>query len=289
MFLSLTRHQANPEALLNHNTPSPFPPPPASQSQPWRPGPIWCIYVTDLNYCYMKSIALLLTGLTCCFADSTFGANQPRGSVLELHSCEVYAGGCVVSSQSTLEGRYMLRVWNFDEGTFAGTELAGLQLAVLQSSSENLAAPESEPGSAVVYLTAAATSPQRAALLAWLKSAQPDLGHTEFHSRIVPMQFAKIDSGYSFSAGDYLSVKTASLESCETGACGEALWYAPRTSNSVFTVAVDRSSKITEPLLKLNWSDAAKRSVFLAKFGQESASKNLFVTSAELCGPSGIF
>jgi hypothetical protein len=234
----------------------------------------------------MKSIALLLSGLLCSLAGTAFAGGSPRGSLLELHSCELYAGGCIVSSESTLEGRYMLRVWSFTGGTFSGANLAGLQLAVLQASTDNLAAPGSATGSAVVYLPASATSSQRSALLDWLKSSQPDFRPGEVQSRIVPMQFESAQNGCSFSAGEFVSVKTVPRESCETGACGEALWYAPRAATSVFTVAVDRHSKVVDPFLKLAWSDAGKHSVFLGKFGEDMAARNLFVSFAELCGTS---
>jgi hypothetical protein len=52
----------------------------------------------------------------------------------------------------------------------------------------------------------------------------------------------------------------------------------------MFTVALDRSSEVTEPLLKLKWRDAGQRSVFLAKFGQPTPAKNIFVTTADFCG-----
>jgi hypothetical protein len=232
----------------------------------------------------MKLSALLLSGLGGSLACGAVAGGLPRGNLLELHSCELYAGGCVVSSESTLGGRYMLRVWNFTGGSFSGADLKGLQLAVLQSSLENLATPDSATGSAVVYLPMAATAAQRTALFDWLKSAQPDFKPGAVQSRIVPMQFGSMDSGYSFSAGEYLSVKTVSRESCETGACGESLWYTPRASTIVFTVAVDRSSKVTEPFLKLTWSEAGRRNVFLGKFGEEPSARNRFVTLAELCG-----
>jgi hypothetical protein len=41
---------------------------------------------------------------------------------------------------------------------------------------------------------------------------------------------------------------------------------------------------VDEPLLKLNWTDGAKRSVFLARFGDTAAPKNSYVTMDELCG-----
>ncbi len=234
----------------------------------------------------MRKLALLLVGLSGLALTSARAGEQPQGTLLELHSCEVYAGGCIVSSEATLGGRYLLRAWQFSGGRFAGTDLAGLQVAVLQSSSENLAAPHAEPGDAVVYLPQSATPSQRSALLAWLKSDQSDFRAAKLQTRVVPLRFAKTETGYAFSAGEFVAVKTAPLASCDTGACGEALWYTPRTSTTVFTVAVDRSSQVTEPLLKLRWDDAGKRSIFLAKFGDNTTAKDLYVIAADLCGPA---
>src|SRR5207253_3957082 len=100
-------------------------------------------------------------------ASRVLAGDQPCGSVLELHSCELYAGGCVVSSEQPQDGRYMLRAWNFTGGAYAGTDLKGLRLVVVQSSSQNLAAPKTAADQAVVYLPENATARQRAGLLAW--------------------------------------------------------------------------------------------------------------------------
>jgi hypothetical protein len=236
---------------------------------------------------FMKLTAMLLTSLACYLVNHQVVAGEPRGSLLELHSCELYAGGCVVSSEATLGGRYMLRAWTFTDGSIDGTDLAGLSLAALQASIDNLANPKADPGRVIVYLPDNASSAQRTALLRWLESSQPDLRpNTQFQTRTVPMHFAKTQTGYSFSAGEAVSVATGSLESCESGACGQALWYTPRASTSVFTVALDRSSKIHEPLLQLKWDDAGRRSIFLGRFGRETPARSLYVSSAELCGPT---
>src|SRR5260370_23793401 len=101
----------------------------------------------------MKNLMLASVALGCGLALSTgLAVETPRGNLLALHSCELFAGGCVVSSQATLDGRYMLRAWDFTAGNFAGVELTGLQLAVLQSSSQNLAAEDAAPDQTVVYL-----------------------------------------------------------------------------------------------------------------------------------------
>jgi hypothetical protein len=233
----------------------------------------------------MTKVALLLAGLIGCLSNGAMATEPPRGSLLELHSCELYAGGCVVSSEATLDGRYMLQAWNFTGGSFAGTDLTGLKVALLQASSENLASSKAAPGQAVAYLPQAATDAQRQALLAWVKSQQPGL--TRLQTRTVPLKLGTSGDSYFVSAGPYLSVATATLESCENGSCGEALWYSPRSANTVFCVAVNHSSTANEPLLKLEWKDGGKRSVFLAKFGEPGPGRNVYVTTADLCGTKG--
>ena len=69
--------------------------------------------------------------------------------------------------------------------------------------------------------------------------------------------------------------------------CGEDLWYEPSTPTSLFTVALNAGSQVSEPLLQLKWSDQGQRSVFVARFGETAAEKNLFVVSSAWCGSAG--
>jgi hypothetical protein len=234
----------------------------------------------------MKKLMLLLSGLIAFGLNSVLAADAPRGSLLEIHSCEVYAGPCVISGESPQDGRYMVRAWDFSGGSFNNTDLTGLDIAVLQSSPENLAESGTDSGTAVVYLPKSATQTQRDALLAWLKSSQPDFHPTKLQTRVVPLSFTKSDQGYAFSAGDSVSIKTAPLNKCSMGGCGETLWYQPRASTSVFTVVVNDGSKVSEPLLKLRWDATGNRDIFLARFGQNVPSKDLYVSLSELCGPT---
>lgn len=234
----------------------------------------------------MKKLTLLLAGFIGLTTTAALAGDAPRGSLLELHSCEVYAGPCVVSSESPQEGRYMVRAWDFSGGSFNGTDLTGLQVAVLQSSADNLAETDSKSGDSVIYLPQNATEAQRQALSNWIKVSQTDLHPTKIQTRIVPLQFTKSDQGYSFTAGNFVSVKTASMNQCAMGNCGETLWYQPRAQTSLFTVVINHGSKISEPLLKLRWDATGTRDIFLARFGDTIAAKNLYVSIAELCGPS---
>jgi hypothetical protein len=228
--------------------------------------------------------AIITFSLLMLAAFRGVSAEAPRGRMLELHSCELYAGGCIVSSEATLGGRYMLQAWNFTGGEYANTDLRGLSVALLQSSSENLAG-SAKPDHAVAYLPKNATPVQQQALLAWLKSTMPGLEDQKLSSRIVPVKFSQNETACDFSAGEFVSVKSASMESCAMGGCGEALWYSPRATTSIFTVAVDRASQVSEPLLQLKWQDGGKRSVFLARFGDKVSSHDQYVSTAELCAP----
>jgi hypothetical protein len=230
----------------------------------------------------MKKLAFILVGVLC--AGALPAAEAPRGNLLELHSCALYAGGCVVSSQSTLGGRYMLRAWQFTGGGYAGTDLAGLQLALLQASSENLAESGSDPGQVVVYLPQGASATQRKALLGWLNSTVPDLNHRQIAQRVLSLRFTETQSGWNFAAGDAVVIEAAAPELCETGACGESLWYEPRSTATLYSVALNRSAQISEPLLRLHWSDAGKRSIFVARFDGASALPPQYAGDGRLCG-----
>src|SRR5215510_13225331 len=117
----------------------------------------------------MRKLALLLAGISLPVAGA-FASGEPRGTLMELHSCELFAGGCVVSSEATLGGKYMLQAWNFSGGSYAGCDLAGLQLAVLHSSAQNLAFDKAVSDQAIIYLPEKATPKQRKSLTAWATS-----------------------------------------------------------------------------------------------------------------------
>jgi len=234
----------------------------------------------------MKNFVFVLAGAFGFAATPLTAADAPRGSVMEVHSCELYAGGCVVSSEQPQDGRYMLRAWDFSGGSYNGIDLQGLKFGVLQFSSDNLAEPETHSGDAVVYLPDSATPAQRTALVDWLKSSQPDFHPAKLQTQVVPIVFAKASAGYLFTAGTGVSVETGSLESCPSGGCGESLWYEPRTVTGPFTVAVNRVLLVHEPLLKLTWDQGSSRNIFLARFGENPTANKSYVSLAELCGPA---
>ena len=215
------------------------------------------------------TVALFIAFLaTIGFASA---ADQPKGQVIEVHAVEVYTGGCTASAQATSGGRSMLRIWNFEGGAHNGVDLRGLQLAALQTADKNLADAETQPKAAVVYVPRSASEAQRAAMLDWLKAAMPEFVELPLITKVTDIRYAaKTDAQISLGVGDQIAMKTREIQKCDAGACGEALWYQPRSKVSDYTVVVNESSTVGEPDLALVWKDNSAKSVFVGQFGSEA-------------------
>src|SRR6266404_6212761 len=91
---------------------------------------------------------------------SSQAVERVQGNLLELHSCQLYIGGCIASSEMTQDGRYQLRVWTFASGSHRGVEFRGLQIALLEAADQNLAVAGTQPTESMAYLPQSATPVQ---------------------------------------------------------------------------------------------------------------------------------
>lgn len=192
-------------------------------------------------------------------------AEAPRGEYVELHSCEVYTGGCTASAQAQTGGRAMLRVWHFD----GKSDWAGQTLAVLETAEENLAFKETQPAARVAFLPASASKEQGLAMAAWLEKG----GVKPSETQTVPVSYQRSGSEIVVKAGQGISFMTRAIEACDAGACGEQLWYVPRGKTASYTVLVNDHSSVEEPALRLSWKDHAAKSVFFGRFGEPGAAE----------------
>lgn len=188
----------------------------------------------------------------------------PRGRFLELHSCELFAGSCIVSSEANVSGNYVLRAWRFEAGSISGVSLRGLSVALLESGDQNLAVPENAAQAAVVYLPPSLDSAQRTALLAWAgQNTRAPLGKI----RVLPLKMDFAGDHVGFSAGRDIAFSGGTPPTCNVGGCGEMLWYEPRGAATSFVVDQLDCSRIVEPLLALTWMDHGRRTLFAGRFG----------------------
>jgi hypothetical protein len=231
----------------------------------------------------MKILAADVVVLFFVLSASLRAANVPRGDLLEVHSCQLYVGGCIASSETTQGGQYLLRVWSFTAGSFKGTELGGLTVALLEAADQNLALREAQPTEAMLYTPRSTTPTQATALVDWLKASNPELSAVEWRLRKVPMAFASRQGAVSFSAGDYLQIETRPFAPCGLNSCGESLWYAPRSMLTSYSVGVTTTTAVREPALSLRWIDHGKNNVFLGHFGEGANAQAAFTSPVLMC------
>jgi hypothetical protein len=199
---------------------------------------------------------------------------EPFGEFVELHSCDLYTGGCTASSESTLLGRQLFRVWSISQGTWDNQDLAGLQVALLELGSVNLAEKGAFVEKAEIFVPKGLAAAQEEALLSWVTSQ----GIAPAPTRVVEADITYQRSGRAtanVAVGDSISLSTMVIDKCSSGACGQALWYEPQVKHSSFEVVASRVSKIRDSFLNFLWTDHDRPNVFLASFGSNGRSAEL--------------
>lgn len=189
---------------------------------------------------------------------------------MELHSCELFAGSCIVSSEVGLPNHYALRVWQFDSGQFNGVAMKGLTVALLEKSDVNLADASLPARAALAYVPEGISAEQKTALAAWARAnTTVKLSNTDIKS--ISLQAQITQEKVTFSAGKDMVFNGGTPAACSVGGCGEMLWYQPRSETSSFVVDQLGESRIVEPQLALRWMDHGRRTLFVGLFGYPDA------------------
>ena len=97
-------------------------------------------------------------------------AGSVRGEYVEARTAEVFAGGCVMSSQAETMGKTAVLAWHVTQGVYDGQKLDGLSVVAAVAGDRNLGIREigGEAPSyvrAVVYVDQRATPAERRALV----------------------------------------------------------------------------------------------------------------------------
>jgi len=208
-----------------------------------------------------------------CLAARTCFGTEPSGEFVELHSCDIYTGGCTASSESTLLGRQLLRVWAIRQGTWNHQDLADMKVAVLEVGSENLAEKEGLAEKAEIYVPKGLDATRKDALLSWVTSQGAMPASTQVLEGEI--SYERSGAAANVAVGDSISLSTMAMAKCGLGGCGQALWYEPQAKHSSFEVVASRASRIQDTALNFLWTDHDRPNVFLASFGPERSSIQL--------------
>jgi hypothetical protein len=227
-----------------------------------------------MNKCRFPAATLLSLGawliwppLQLCLADSlTPKGTDVSGFLVESHSTEIYAGGCIVSSEEDTFGRYLTRAWRLNAGSHQGVALAGLSVVLVEHHpSANLAKKGVMPQKAFLYLPDSATAAQRAALQAWVETQRLASEFTEVCT--VPVSFTAEGKTLTLTAGDRVAVQAQPAPPCENGGCGQQLWYSPRSAGFLDTeILLTAATRVSQPDHQLKWDAGNRRSTFVGRF-----------------------
>ena len=232
----------------------------------------------------MKRSKFFLTiGAAMMFLSGAAGAHKPKigiqGNYVEVRSCDVYTGSCFANAEMGLTGEEAILTWSITRGSWhglrpllGGVRLDGLNVIGVVKASGTLGDRNHDPYPArsIIIVDQRANRAQREALVRFAKTMAGKLLANVVEVQVAPIE-ARIGacskSGCaSVLAEGLVEIRTRCLGT-EDHVCGnEETFYPPLTKvdNAVPALTVEGSFKGDG--LGVTWSDAGRRSAFLARF-----------------------
>jgi hypothetical protein len=215
--------------------------------------------------------------LGIALASATAYANPVTGTYVEARTAEVFAGGCIMSSEAETIGRQAVMAWRIDRGAFAGQTLDGLRVVAAVSGDRNLGIREigGEAPSyvkAVVYVDARASQAQQQALTALARELSRGLITEVVQVTPVAITFEDGPATIAVRAGDsVLSVK----KSIEHGpACGAMKWFTPFSLVDSPAMGTTVAHGFAGRALNTRWSAPNRKSAFFGEFSVDVDAKS---------------
>jgi len=214
---------------------------------------------------------------------------QVRGAYLEARTADVFTGPCFSNSEVFIVGDRAVMAWKVDEGTFHGAELAGLSVAAALKGTSTFSEDRPEAAEAVLIVDAAATTEQRAALIALarelggarlgqivdVRSAPIELnieapamshaGHHASESEHVHHNMPQAPRA-EFRAGDLAEIATRPLDPVDCICGNEVVAYPPLSKGVEALPAYTLGHAFTGKGLGSTWNDPNARSAFVGSF-----------------------
>jgi hypothetical protein len=203
-------------------------------------------------------------------AATTAWAGAPlRGEYVEARTAEVFAGGCIMSSQAETLGRHAVLAWHLSSGAYDGQRLDGLSVVAALSGDRNLGIREigGEAPSyvrAVVYVDERATPAARRALVRMVDDLSRGLITEVVEVKAVPVRFDSSAHAIAVSAGDAALSVTKHMH--HDPSCGATKWFTPFTRLDSPTMGITEAMSYSGRELDTRWSDPHKRSSFYGDF-----------------------
>jgi hypothetical protein len=192
------------------------------------------------------------------------------GTYVEARTAEVFAGGCVINSETGTAGRQAVLAWKIDRGAFGGVALDGLSIVAAVSADRNLGIEEHGGGKATtkaaVFVDERASAEQRTALIAMAGELSRGIVSTVVETTPTAVEFAESAHDIRVAAGDVKLLVSKHMNH-ETG-CGAMQWFKPLSSVDQATMGTTEQHAFMGRSLGARWSDPDRHSSFFGTFSR---------------------
>ena len=216
---------------------------------------------------------LAFTALVALSLAASANADSLRGQYLEARTCDVYTGPCFANAEWGLAGREAVLAWKVDEGSWQGTALDGLCVAVVLKAEDTLASDGIFPMPAegiksVILVDEQATEPQRQALEGFARESASRYTANVQEIAVVPMNLtADHDAGAGhFTAGKLAEIKTRQMQKLDCVCTNEMVYYQPLSPVKFASPVYSLSQSYQGDALGGRWTLNSTRSAFLGTF-----------------------
>ena len=191
------------------------------------------------------------------------------GDYVEARTAEVFAGGCIMSSEAETIGRQAVLAWRIRSGEFNDVTLDGLSVMAAVSGDRNLGIREiggDAPAwvKASVIVDARATSAQRDALVGFVKAASGTLIDEVVEVRLAPIRFEATAHQVEVSGADARLAVQRHMH--HDPSCGAMQWFHPFAAGAETALGFTDANSFSGGALGTKWSHPNKRSGFVGTF-----------------------
>ncbi|HEX5474855.1 MAG TPA: DUF1326 domain-containing protein [Vicinamibacterales bacterium] len=213
--------------------------------------------------------AALLAAPLPALASGPAASSPLTGDYVEARTAEVFAGGCIMSSEGEPSGREAILAWHVDQGAVNGVSLAGLSIVAVVAADRNLGTQELGGAAPRVIKTALriddrANAEQREALVAMARRLAPGLVADVVDVKAVPIAFTRDASHVMVHAGEArLDVMTHMKHD---PSCGALQWFQPLAKVTGAEMGLTRTEAWSGSSLGSQWQMSDRRSSFFGTF-----------------------
>ena len=217
----------------------------------------------------MKAPALLF-GMVLMAAPAAAGSSpMVEGEYVEARTAEVFAGGCVMSSEAETIGRQAVMAWRIAKGSYDGVSLDGLSVVAALAGDRNLGIRElggeapSEVRAAII-VDERATAAQRRSLVKLVTAMSDGLMQDIVQVTTAPIRFASSAHQVEVSTGDAKLAVQRHVHHDPN--CGAMQWFHPLAAGTDASLGMTETHVFSGRALGTRWSDPNKKSAFVGSF-----------------------